>query len=73
MTLAPDVAAIVAERRRERHIGVSEAVNGLVREATVAPKQRETFVQKTSDLGLGDVTNIGRVLEKLDDGAIRPW
>jgi metal-responsive CopG/Arc/MetJ family transcriptional regulator len=67
VTLADDVAAAVDRLRRERSIGVSQAVNQLIRAALVDhPKQRR-FVQKTHDLGLGiDVTNVWKAIEELE-------
>ncbi len=69
VNLADDVAAAVERLRRTRSIGVSEAVNELVRAglARQQPASREPFVQTTHDLGVGmDVTNIGETLETLD-------
>ncbi len=65
--LADDVAAAVEKARRERGLGLSEAVNDLVR-AGLAPREpRAPFRQKTYDMGLKvDVANIGEVLELLD-------
>ena len=68
LTLADDVAAAVERLRRERSIGMSEAVNELVRaglikhDGPVAP-----FRQKSQDLGRGiDFDNIADTLETLD-------
>lgn len=52
VTLAKDVAAAVARMRRERGVGVSEAVNDLVRAGLVArPDTGATFRQATSRMG----------------------
>jgi hypothetical protein len=72
LTLADDVAAAVEKVRRERGVGVSEAVNELVRAGLVADRTRRPFSQRTHDLGSGvDVSNIGEVLETLDGPAAR--
>jgi hypothetical protein len=68
VTLADDVAAEVRRLRRERSIGVSEALNELAR-AGMARKQqpRNRFVQRTNDLGLKiDVTNVAEALEQIE-------
>ena len=70
VTLADDVAAAVDSLRRERSIGVSEAVNDLVRSGLGADDRREPFVQRTHDLGEGmDVSNIAEVIETVDGPA----
>ncbi len=68
LTLADDVAAAVEQLRRERSIGISEAVNELVRGGLT---RRDTpgapFVQTSHDLGRGiDFDNIADTLETLD-------
>ena len=68
VTLADDVAAAVERVRRERSIGMSEAVNELVR-AGLANRQKPPtpFRQKTHDLGGGvDFDNVADTLETLD-------
>ncbi|HUY45409.1 MAG TPA: ribbon-helix-helix protein, CopG family [Streptosporangiaceae bacterium] len=68
--LDEDVAAAAEQLRRERNIGLSEAVNQLARAGLRAdhPAQR-TFRQRTSKLGLRvDVSNVAETLELLDDG-----
>lgn len=67
ITLADDVAAGVDKLRRERDLGLSEAVNDLVRAGLTAERSVPVFRQKTHDLGIGvDVSNIGDVIETLD-------
>jgi hypothetical protein len=73
ITLEPDVAAAVESLRRERHVGVSAAVNELIRSglgrahAAAAP-----FEQRTSAMGaLIDVANVAEALELLDGPALR--
>ena len=66
-TLDDDVAAAVERLRREEGIGVSEAVNRLIRAGMVEPKRRTVYRHRAADLGLRvDVTDIGAVLELLD-------
>jgi len=71
LTLSDDVAAAVERLRRERAIGMSEAVNELIRAGLVADrKPREPFRQKSYDMGLHiNVDNIGEALETLDGPA----
>lgn len=67
ITLADDVAAAVDQVRREQSVGVSEAVNDLIRRGLLAQPPAKRFVQRTYDMGAGiDVTNIGDALETLD-------
>lgn len=64
-----DVAAEIARLRREEGLGLSEALNLLARRglaAEVAPRTR--FRQESVDLGARvDVTNVGEVLDLLDE------
>lgn len=71
LTLADDVAAAVEQRRRERSIGMSDAVNELIRAGLVAESNtREPFRQKSYDMGLYiNVDNIAEALETLDGPA----
>ena len=68
VTLADDVAAAVDRVRRERSVGVSEAVNDLIRQVLISERpEKEPFVQKTYPMGLKvDVTNIARALEEIE-------
>lgn len=67
ITLDSDVAAAVDIIRRERSVGVSEAVNELIREGLIAPRERQQFQQRTASMGLRlDVANIADALEFLD-------
>lgn len=68
LTLAEDVAAAVERLRRERSIGISEAVNELVRAGLTRPDSTAApFRQKSHDLGRGiDFDNIADTLETLD-------
>jgi hypothetical protein len=71
ITLEPDVAAAVDAVRRERHVGVSAAVNELIRSGLGRGEHpRKAFVQRTSRMGARmDVSNIADVLEVLDGPA----
>ena len=65
--LDDDVASAVERLRRKSRIGLSEAVNELVRAGLRAPRRRKKFVQKTHALGLRvDVSNVGEALELLE-------
>jgi Arc/MetJ family transcription regulator len=67
VTLDDDVAAEVDRLRRERGVGLSEAVNLLVRCGMARPRERAVFEQRASDMGQRiDVADIGGVLELLD-------
>jgi hypothetical protein len=67
VTLDDDVAAAIERLRRERHLGMSEAVNQLARAGLTARPPHERFVQRTFDMGPGiDVTDVAEALEQLD-------
>lgn len=68
ITLAPDVAAAVRRLREERQVGVSEAVNDLVRAGLArGDSEARPFVQDTSPMGLRiDVADIAKALDLLD-------
>lgn len=71
ITFEPDVAAAVEAARHERRVGISAAVNHLIRQGLSQPdRERKTFVQQTSPLGLRiDVANVAEALETLDGPA----
>ncbi len=70
VTLAKDVAAAVERLRRERSLGVSDAINELIRNGLAAPRTRRDFKQETHDLGHGiDYTNVAEAIETLDGPA----
>lgn len=75
ITLADDVAAGIEKLRRERDLGLSEAVNDLVRAGLTRERSAPPFRQRTYDMGLTvDVSNIGEAIELLeaeDDSAPR--
>jgi hypothetical protein len=66
--LADDVAAGVDKLRRERDLGLSEAVNDLVRAGLTKQEGAEPQIEfKTYDLGIGiDVSNIGEAIETIE-------
>lgn len=66
--LDPEVAAAAERLRRERHIGLGEAVNELARAGLARGGEASTrFRQRTASVGLRvDVTNIADALELLD-------
>jgi Arc/MetJ family transcription regulator len=67
VTLDDDVAAAVRRVRAERSIGLSEAVNELVRAGLRAKGERRPFTQRSARLELRiDVTNVAEALEELE-------
>lgn len=67
-TMSDDVAAEVERLRREQGIGVSEALDRLVRAGLRAEQATEPFRQRTAPLGLRiDVSNVGEALALLDE------
>jgi len=66
--LADDVAAAIERVRRQRAIGLSQAVNELIRAGLVTQDKPPTpFRQRSHDLGRGiDFDNIVDTLETLD-------
>ena len=67
--LDPDVLSAAERVRRERGIGLGEAVNELVRAGLAsAERQRAPYRQRTEVLGVRvDVSNVAEALELLDD------
>lgn len=68
VTLDRDVASALERFQSDRAVGLSEAVNDLIRAGLIAPRQRKPFVQKTHDFGefKVDIANIGDALEELE-------
>jgi metal-responsive CopG/Arc/MetJ family transcriptional regulator len=69
VNLDDDVAQEVERLRRERGLGLSEAVNELARSGMSVrrTRARKRFRQSTSAVGMRiDVSNIGDVLDVLD-------
>ncbi len=72
LTLADDVAAAVEKLRREQSIGLSDAVNELVRAGLTKQEAAAPFRQKAHDLGRGiDFSNVADTIETLDGPAAR--
>lgn len=70
--LDDDVLSAASKLQRERHIGLSEAINTLVRAGLTRTTMPRPFTQRSVDLGLRiDVSNIADALEQLD-GADEP-
>jgi hypothetical protein len=70
--LDPDVQAALDDMRRSSDLGVSEAVNLLIRRGLTAPPERRPFRQRTAPLGLRiDVRNVGEALELLEGASAR--
>lgn len=63
----PDTAKAVEELRRERGLGVSDAVNELIRRGLLPRAPLPRFVQRTRPLGVRiDVSNIAEAIETLE-------
>lgn len=72
VSLSDDVAAAVERLRRERGIGLSEALNELARRGLAERPAEPRFEQETSSMkALIDVTNIGETLETLEGPSAR--
>lgn len=73
LTLADDVLAAVEKIRRERGIGLSEAVNELIRVGLTKSETRKPFRQKTYDMGKAyvDYSNVWEAIETVDGPASR--
>lgn len=70
VVLDDDVAAEVQRLRRERGVGLSEALNELVRAGMLAHRTPKPFRQRTRRLGLKiDVTHVAEALETLEGPA----
>lgn len=72
VTFDDDVAAAIGRVRSERHLGLSEAVNELVRAGLTAPPRHSVFRQRTAELGARiDVSNVAEALEVLEGPSAR--
>lgn len=68
LTLQADVAAAVERLRRSEGIGVSEAVNRLVREGLAKAQASSPYEHDSYDMGQKvDVTDVGDVIGLLDE------
>lgn len=66
--LADDVVAEVERLRREQGVGLSEALNLLARRGMAVRPQSADYVHSSAPIGIRvDVTNVGDVLDLLDD------
>jgi hypothetical protein len=67
VTLDDDAAMAVGDLRRREGLGVSEAVNRLIRSGLARPSATAAYVHHSTDLGLKvDVSNIEEILDLLD-------
>jgi metal-responsive CopG/Arc/MetJ family transcriptional regulator len=65
--LDDDVAAAIDQLRRGGSVGLSEAVNQLIRGGLLQAPRTHRFHQRSAPLGLRvDVSNVAEVLETLD-------
>lgn len=72
VTLDDDVAAAVRELRRSRSLGLSEAVNELIRNGLGRRPARKHFKQRTYPIGIRiDVTDVADALEILEGHSAR--
>jgi metal-responsive CopG/Arc/MetJ family transcriptional regulator len=72
VTLDDDVAAAVERLRRDRSIGLSEAINELIRAGLTVKRPRTPFRQQAANIGFKvDVTNVAEALELLEGPAAR--
>lgn len=72
VNLDDDVAAAVGRVRQQTGVGVSAAVNQLIRDGLRPKPARRRFRQRTEALGIRiDVTNVAEALEALDGPASR--
>ena len=68
ITLDADTAAAVERLQRQRGVGPSAAVNELIRKGLTDSGSVRPYVHETAHLGLRvDITNIGDVLDMLDE------
>jgi len=68
VTLDADVSVAVDRLRRQRGMGLSEALNHLAREGMSVGPRRSKFRQRSALVGLRiDVTNVAEALEILDE------
>ncbi len=67
VTFEEDTAAAIDQLRREQGVGVSEAVNELIRRGLMPRQAKRPFVQRTHELGLRiDVSNVAEALDALE-------
>lgn len=62
-----DTARAVEQLRREGHVGLSEAVNELIRRGLLPRTEAVRFEQRTYPVGIKiDVSNVAEALETLE-------
>jgi metal-responsive CopG/Arc/MetJ family transcriptional regulator len=67
VNLDDDVVAAVERLRRDRSIGLSEAINELIRAGLTVKRPRKPFRQQSEHIGFKvDVTNVAEALEQLE-------
>lgn len=67
-----DTSRAIEQLRKERGLGVSEAVNELVRRGLLPRRSQHRFRQRTAPLGLRvDLSNVADALDALDGPAAR--
>ncbi len=67
-----DVAAAIEQLRVEAGLGMSEAVNAVIRRGLLPAEPRAAFTQSTRPLGVKiDVSNVADALEVLEGPAAR--
>lgn len=72
VSLSKDVAAAVEHLRRERGIGLSEALNEIARRGLADRPAERRFEQQTSPMAARlDVTNVAEALEALEGPSAR--
>lgn len=72
MEFDDDTARAIEALRHEHRIGMSEAVNELIRRGLVAQPARPPFRQRTARLGVSvDVSSVADALEVLEGAATR--
>jgi hypothetical protein len=72
VTLDDDVAAALEQLRRERGLGLSEALNELARSGLRRRPEQVTFRQESHVMGLTiDVIDVADAIEQLDGPAAR--
>jgi metal-responsive CopG/Arc/MetJ family transcriptional regulator len=72
VNLDDDVVAALERLRRDRSIGLSEAVNELIRAGLTVRRPRRPFRQQAEDIGFRvDVSNVAEALELLEGPAAR--
>ncbi len=75
VTFSDDVTASIERLRRERGLGLSEAVNDLIRAGLLNRGAERSVELPTYDMGIGiDVRNVGEAIEAIesDDSPIGP-